>query len=105
MHDPLLWAFQASRAIALILLGRYDEALDWARKVQRQPNSAIWAYMPEVSALGLLGRTEEARAALERVRRLKPDVTCAFATEVLPFSRGADREHFLSGLREAGLPD
>ena len=61
--------------------------------------------MPEVSALGLLGGTVEARAALEGVRRLKPDVTCAFATEVLPFSRRADREHFVRGLREAGVPD
>ncbi len=104
-RDPLLWAFQASKAIALILLGRYDEALDWARKAQRQPSTSLWAFMPEVSALGLMGRTEEARAALERVRRLKPDVTCTFATQVLPFSQSADREHFLRGLLEAGVPE
>ncbi len=104
-RDPLLWAFQASKAIALILLGRYDEALDLARKAQRQPNPALWAFMPEVSALGLLGRIDEASDALERVRRLKSDVTCTFATTVLPITRAADREHFVSGLIKAGLPE
>ena len=103
--DPLLWAFQASKAIALIPLGRYEEALDWARKAQRQPTSAIWAFMPEVCALGLLDRIKEAQAALERLRRLKPDVTCGFAFQVLPFSRSVDLEHFKRGLLVAGVPE
>jgi adenylate cyclase len=104
-RDPLLWAFQASKAIALILLERYEEALDYARMAQRQPNTALWAFMPEVSVLGLLGRIDEARAALERVHRLKPDITCSFAMQVLPISRTADREHFVRGLLAAGVPE
>jgi len=103
-RDPLMWAFQASKAIALILLERYEEALDYARRAQRHPNTALWAFMPEVSALSLMGRIDDAKAALERVRRLKPDVTCSFATQVLPFSRAADREHFVRGLLLAGVP-
>ncbi|MDX1575496.1 MAG: tetratricopeptide repeat protein [Kiloniellales bacterium] len=104
-RDPLLWAFHASKAIALILLERYEEALEHARQAQRQPNTALWAFMPEVSALGLLGRLGEARTALERVHRLKPDVTCSFATQVLPISRKVDREHFVRGLLAAGVPE
>jgi len=104
-RDPLLWAFQASKAIALILLERYEEALDYARMAQRQPNTALWAFMPEVSVLGLMGRVDEARAALERVHRLKPDITCSFAMQVLPISRTADREHFVRGLLAAGVPE
>jgi adenylate cyclase len=104
-RDPLLWAFQASKAIALILLERYEDALDYARQAQRHPNTALWAFMPEVSALGLMGRLDEARDALERVHKLKPDVTCSFATQVLPISRTADREHFVRGLKAAGVPE
>ena len=52
-----------------------------------------------------MGRIEEARAALERVHRLKPDVTCSFATQALPFSQSADREHFVRGLLAAGVPE
>ncbi len=103
-RDPLMWAFMASKAIALILLGRYDEALTWAQKGQGQPNTAIWAHLPEVSALGLLSRTEEARAALERLQRLKPDVSVSFVVQTLTFTRAADREHFVGGLVKAGLP-
>jgi len=103
-RDPLTWAFQASKAIALILLERYEEALESARRAQRHPNTALWAFMPEVSVLGLMGRIEEARAALVRVHRLKPDVTCSFATQVLPISRATDREHFVRGLLAAGVP-
>ena len=102
-RDPLMWAFMASKAIALIVLGRYDEALDWARKALRQPNAAIWAHMPEVSALGLLGRPDEARAALDRVRGIKSDVSLAFVDQAVPFTDKAGREHFVDGLRKAGL--
>ncbi len=104
-NDPLLWAFLASKAIALIMLGRHDEGLDWARKAQRQPHTGIWAFMPEVSALGLLGRIDEAHAALDRVRQLKPDVSVAFVDQALPITDAAYREHFIGGLRQAGLPE
>jgi adenylate cyclase len=104
-RDPLIWAFMASKAIALIMLGRYEEGLDWARKGQRQPHTAIWAFMPEVSALGLLGRTDEARAALERVRQVKADVSVRFVDQALLITDSAYREHFLRGLIKAGLPD
>ncbi len=104
-RDPLMWAFMASKAIALIVLERHDEALDWARKALRQPNAAIWAHMPEVSALGLLGRTDEARAALDRVRGIKPDVSDAFVDQAIPFTDKAGRAHFIDGLRKAGLPE
>lgn len=76
-----------------------------ARQAQRHSNTAIWAFMPEVSALGLMGRIDEARAALARVHRLKPDVSCSFATQVLPFSGTVDREHFVRGLLAAGVPE
>ena len=94
----------ASKAIALILLGRCDEGLDWARKAQRQPSTAIWAFMPEVSALGLLGRIDEAREAFERVKRIKPDASCAFVDQALAFTHASDRDHFVSGLIKAGVP-
>ncbi|NIP87722.1 MAG: hypothetical protein GWO21_01375, partial [Gammaproteobacteria bacterium] len=64
-RDPIMWAFMASKAIALILLGRYEESLDWALRAQRQPTAALWAYLPEACALALLDRLDEAAAALD----------------------------------------
>ena len=95
----------ASKAIALILLERYDDALAWTHKGQQQTDLPIWAHMPEVCALGLLGRIDEAQAALDRVRRLKPNVSLDFVDQALKFSNTTDREHFVDGLRKAGLTE
>ena len=103
-RDPLMWAFMASKAIALIMLERYEEGLEWALKAQRQPNSALWAFLPEASALALLDRTDEARAALDRSRELTPDVSVSFVDMVLPVTDPEYRERFVGGLVKAGMP-
>lgn len=104
-RDPILWAFMASKAIALIMLERYEEALEWALKGQRQPNTAIWAFLPEVSALALLDRVDEARAALDRARELKHEVSVRFVDGALPITDAGYREHFVGGLVKAGMPE
>ncbi len=104
-RDPIMWAFMASKAIALIMLRRHDEALDWAQRAERQPNAGTFAYVAEVSALGLLDRSDEARAALKRLHQHNPDVSIAFVNRALPITHATDREHFHSGLIKAGLPE
>jgi len=102
-RDPILWAYMASKAIALIMLGRYEEGLDWALRAQQQPNTALWAFLPEASALALLGRTDEAHAALERARQLQHDVSVHFVDHTLPITDTDYRELFVGGLIEAGM--
>lgn len=104
-RDSLAWTFLASKAIALVMLERYDEALECSRRAQRFPISAIWAYMGELSALGLLGRTEEARDAVVRALRLHPGLSIPFVNEALPISHAPSRDHFLGGLIKAGVPE
>ena len=104
-RDPILWAFMASKAIALIMLGRYGEGLDWALRAQQQPNTALWAFLPEASALALLGRTNEAQAALERARQLQRDVSVRFVDHTLPITDMDYRELFVGGLIESGMPE
>jgi adenylate cyclase len=77
-HDPLIWAFMTIKSFALTLLHRYDEALVWARKSQQWPNATVWAYFTEVVPLAHLDRIEEARAALERAFKIKPDLSTGF---------------------------
>jgi adenylate cyclase len=102
-RDPILWAYMASKAIALIMLDRYEEGLDWALRAQQQPNTALWAFLPEASALALLGRTDEAHAALERARQLQHDVSVRFVDHTLPITDTDYRELFVGGLIEAGM--
>ncbi|TDJ13902.1 MAG: hypothetical protein E2O65_15360 [Gammaproteobacteria bacterium] len=104
-RDPILWAFMASKAIALILLGRYEEGLDWALRAQRQPNAALWAFLPEAAALALLERIDEARASLERARELQHDISVSFVDHVLPITDTDYRALFMGGLIKAGMPE
>ncbi len=104
-HDPIMWGYMASRSIALTLLGRYEEGLDWARRALRQPNAALFASVAELAALGLLGRTEEAEAALARAQNFKSNVTTGFVDLVLPITDPECRALFMEGLRKAGLAE
>lgn len=104
-RDPILWAFTASKAIALIILGRYEEALDWSVRALLQPNAAILAHLPKISALYLLGRETESGKALEEARQIKPDLSIAWIGGVLPITDQETREIFLGSLRNAGIPD
>jgi hypothetical protein len=56
-------------------------------------------------SLGLLGRLDEASAALARTRQLQPDLSSAHVANDTVFVDAADRSRFLEGLRKAGLPD
>ncbi len=104
-RDPIMWAYMASKAIALIMLGRYDEGLDWALRAQRQPSAALWAHLPEACALALLDRNEEARAALERARHFQRDVSVQFVDKVMPITDSEYRDIFVGGLIKAGMPE
>ena len=102
-QDPIMWAFLASKSIALTMLGRYQEALECARKATRQPNTALYAHLSEISALGHLERLDEAKAALARAEQAKPGLDLAFVALSLPITDAACREHFFAGLVKAGL--
>jgi DNA-binding SARP family transcriptional activator/tetratricopeptide (TPR) repeat protein len=74
-YDPMLFAMLASRALALVRLGNFAEASDWAVKAASRPNAhphilAIAAYF-----LALAGRLEEARTFAATVDRIVPGYT------------------------------
>lgn len=66
--DPMLFAIFASRAMALVRLGRMDEAADWAIKGAARPNAHAQILAIAAYALALAGRLPEGRAYLARVR-------------------------------------
>ncbi len=104
-HDPSLWTFITGRAIALLLLHRYAEAADDARHALRQPSANFLTPATLASALGHLGKIDDARVALEQVYRLRPDFSGPLVTRLFRFRQETGRACFLDGLRKAGLPD
>ncbi|MFO0996315.1 MAG: adenylate/guanylate cyclase domain-containing protein [Alphaproteobacteria bacterium] len=103
--DPLMWAYLASKAIALVMLGQLEKAIEVARQSQRQAHAAVFSHLAEISALGILGRNDEAQDAVRRAREKKPDIGIAYVAEALPITDERCREILHGGLRKAGLPE
>ena len=104
-RDPLMWTFLASKAIALFLLKRYDEALDCSRRAQQYPISAIWAYMGELSTLGVLDRKEDAARALQAALQKQPNLSLDFIRQALPITDPESNARFYDALTRAGVPE
>ena len=103
--DPMMFAWKSFIALAHICAGRYDEAVGWsAKSLLGQPE-----YPPSLrvaaASNALLGRLDDAREAMARVRELDPALRGANLEAVLPpFRRPEDRNRFVEGLLKAGLP-
>jgi TolB-like protein len=103
-YDPQRWAFYSYRALAHLLAGEFDQALEWSERATRVPNCHYWPYAHRVAALGHLGRPKELPGALADLRRLKPNFSCAFARERLFYVKSPEHlERYLEGLRNAGV--
>jgi TolB-like protein/Tfp pilus assembly protein PilF len=69
--DPLLFGMLASRALALMRLGRFDEAAEWAVRAATRPNAHVHIRAISMYCLALAGRAREAQdvaAAIQRAR-------------------------------------
>ena len=102
-HDPILWAFLASKAIALVMVERYEEGVLLSQEAQRNHGLHLFGYLGEVSGLGLMGKKPEAEKALQRLRNVQPDISIQFLEESLPIVESEARERFLNGLVLAGM--
>jgi TolB-like protein/Tfp pilus assembly protein PilF len=104
-RDPQLWAFFTYGALALILKGEYEQAVQWTLRAQEIPNCQYWAQAHQAVALACMDRATEARAAVARLLALQPDFSVAFANRKLFYVKSAaQRELYLGGLARAGLP-
>jgi tetratricopeptide (TPR) repeat protein len=101
-HDANLGSFYVRKAQAHLYLQDHDEAVVWARRALQLPNFQWSRYVMLVSALGHLGKIDEARPALEELLRRIPNFSAQYA---LDFSPWLDDDHFrdmIDGLRKAG---
>lgn len=71
-YDPLLFGMLASRAIALVRLGRLDEAADWSVKAAARPNAHALIQSIAAFCLALAGRLDEARVHLAAIHKTLP---------------------------------
>jgi adenylate cyclase len=89
-------------ALALYLSREYAAAVEAAKRAIRSypdyPNTYRWL----AAALGQLGRTEEAKEALEKAIAIVPASFEMYVRSGVPWMRPQDHAHMLEGLRKAG---
>jgi len=98
-HDPYLWSFAMFRAWAHLQLGDLDRAIEAASLSVRQPRAPHPAWGTLASALGSVGRIEEAKAALAKALELEPRfLTTGFINDIWPNLDPVFSERFYEGL-------
>ncbi len=102
-HDPYHWIFLTIRAAALAIAKRHEEAVESANEAARHPEAKLTAFAVQAGCLALVGRPGEARAALDKARQLKPDLSADYLGKIWPFKNPRDFNYFIDGLRDLGL--
>ena len=81
------------------------ESVKWAKKALMQPNFQWSRYAVLISALGHLGRLDEACKVLTDVQKERANFSISFVQSTHLISDAKDMDHYLEGLRKAGVPE
>lgn len=100
---PHAFFFDAARLVPLLLLRRYEEVDAAARQVTSLHVGFSFPYKAWLSALGHLGRPALCAEVRRRLLQIEPDFTIAKARERAPMRTPRDLDHYIAGLRKAGL--
>ncbi len=104
-QDPHLWTFHHMRSMALFRLDRLDEAEDFVRAAVRQQTATYWPLATLCALLAERDRIEEATAVGDRLRKIKPGYTLAYARQDFFFMRAPEFvARYLNNLALAGIP-
>ena len=103
-RDANMGSFLVRKAQAMLYLKDYEAAVDWARRALRLPNFQWSRNVMLISALGHLGRPEEAAAPLAQLLDRIPDFSADYALDSSPWLDDHHFRHMIDGLHKAGLP-
>jgi DNA-binding SARP family transcriptional activator/TolB-like protein len=103
--DPHAFFYDTAFIIIALLKRDYESAVVAGRAVTEMNPSFSAAWKPYLSALGHLGRTQEAAVVRRRLLVIEPDFSIERFMATAPFERAGDRELYAEGLRLAGIPE
>ena len=102
-HDPELFHFLLGIGTAHFVAGRYEDAVEWAKKVIQERPDVPSGHRLLAASYGQIGQTDSAKAALEGVLRLAPGMSVDMVEKTIFFKVREHSDRFLEGLRKAGL--
>jgi TolB-like protein len=103
--DPEMFRMHAGVAMVHLLAGRFDDASSVAEKSYRDFPDFLIVVGTMAASHALAGRADEARRAMEHLRRLDPALRISNLRDWLPLHRPQDLAMLTDGLRKAGLPE
>jgi tetratricopeptide (TPR) repeat protein len=103
--DPHAFFFDAFFVLIRLQKRDYESAVAVARAVMEMNPSFSATYKPYLSALGHLGRSQEAAVIRLRLQGIEPNFTVQRCIATSPLERERDRDHYVTGLRLAGVPE
>jgi len=101
-RDPLSALYYGIAAYAQFIGRNYDEAIRFAHEALRQRSDFVGAHRVLTAASGMAGHADAA-VALQELRRAQPNISLSWIATEMPMAREADKEHYMEGLRRAGL--
>jgi tetratricopeptide (TPR) repeat protein len=103
-RDPQLALFLSRYANSCINAREYEQALALSKRAIRHSGGDLWmAFVEAATALAHLGRIDEANDMVARMKAIRPDASVAVVRNAYPFEKPDDEEHYMDGLRRAGL--
>jgi adenylate cyclase len=104
-RDPGLAARLYQLAAGLYLARDYETSLATAQRVIRSYPDYPPIHRWLAASLGQLGRSAEAKEALENALTIAPATFDLYVRQRAPWMRPEDHAYLLEGLRKAGLPE
>jgi TolB-like protein len=103
-YDPLMYAYSGNAAMAYLVDGQYERAIECALRSLQENRTYTSAHRQLVMALVLAGRADEARASARRLLELEPGLTVEGFRRRYPGSSSPHADVFCDALARAGIP-
>jgi TolB-like protein/Tfp pilus assembly protein PilF len=102
-RDPVMHTHLAATGWAHFAAGRYQEAIEWLERSRQSKPDFNLAHRGLAASYAVVGRLEEARAALEEELRLEPDITIQKIRFELSSADPDFLDRYFNALRKAGM--
>jgi TolB-like protein len=102
-RGPFAAFYFSSASFSQFVGSNYEEAIRLSREALRQFPDMSGVLRVLTASAGMAGKDDIAKAALEDLCRLQPHISLEWVSATRPFKHKVDRDHYLEGLRRAGL--
>jgi TolB-like protein len=102
-RDPFSAIYYGVAAYAQFTGRNYDEAIALSREAIRERGDFVGALRVITAAAGMAGCADIAAGTLHELRRAQPNISLSWIAHQIPWNLDVDRDHYLEGLRRAGL--